>query len=164
MYTSIEVTMKKYMCIFILVLTVFSAFANGNDTKYVSVEKVFLKSGTGFFSKKVAELSYGQQVLVLQEDGSKSYVSVHENDSIAGWISNSSLTTKKIVVRDNKTVSTSADELALAGKGFNQEVEDFYKNDKEIDFSVVDAIESISIKEEELKKFIVDGKLHGVEE
>ncbi len=153
---------KRYFCVFLICLTCF-LFAKENEVRYVAVEKVFVKSGTGFFSKKLAELSYGQEVILIEENGKQSKVAVADEPSIIGWLSTSSLTSKKIVVRDNKSVSTNADELALAGKGFSQEVEEAFKNETSIDFSIVDKIEDVNVTDSELLIFIQEGQLEGAE-
>jgi len=48
--------------------------------------------------------------------------------------------------------------LALAGKGFNSDVEaQFKKTHKDIDFSVVDKMEKIKISSSEMQAFLKDG-------
>jgi hypothetical protein len=59
-----------------------------------------------------------------------------------------------------KTSSASEDEVALAGKGFNPQVEESYKRKHaELDFNKVDRIEKFKIPEDELVIFIRDGGL-----
>ena len=50
-------------------------------------------------------------------------------------------------------------EVALAGKGFNQEVEDTYKAKGEYNFGDVDRVEAIVADEDELARFIKEGLL-----
>ncbi len=155
-----ECSMKKYSLIAILLLVFVSLFARSNDIRYVSVEQVFVKTGTNFFSRKIAELYYGQEVILLSEKGNWCEIEVSSN--IRGWVSKTSVTSKKIIIRD-KNVTTTTDELALAGKGFNQEVENYYEEEKSIDFSLVDSIEEIYVDEKILQDFILQGQLNGVE-
>lgn len=56
--------------------------------------------------------------------------------------------------------SVSGDEVALAGKGFNPQVERSYKaKHPELNFQAIDRIEENSVSEEAIKKFIRAGGL-----
>ncbi len=153
--------MKKVLIVLTLFLVSFSVFAEEFEKKYVAVESLKLKETPGFFSKNVTELSYGQEVYVVDSRGNKSFIAVADDLDTYGWVSTTSLTSKKIIVRNDKSVTTTTDELALAGKGFSQEVEDFYENETGIDFTDVDSIESTTVSDLSLLKFLIDGKLNG---
>ena len=79
----------------------------------------------------------------------------------AGWMHNSALTSQKIVLaagRDDARVGAAGDELALAGKGFNSDVEAQFKKDhKNIDFTWVDKMEKIKISSSEMQAFLRAG-------
>ncbi|MBI5641288.1 MAG: hypothetical protein HZA17_12770 [Nitrospirae bacterium] len=63
-------------------------------------------------------------------------------------------------VSGTKTTSASRDEVALAGKGFNPEVEKTYRSKHpDLDFQAVDRIEEYKIPDEGLSKFIKSGGL-----
>jgi hypothetical protein len=63
-------------------------------------------------------------------------------------------------VKSSKSSSASEEEVALAGKGFNPQVEDSYKRKhSELDFTKVDRIEKFKIPEDELIIFINNGGL-----
>lgn len=56
--------------------------------------------------------------------------------------------------------SATADEIALAGKGFNKQVEDAYKSrNKGVSFAEVDRMLRIKVSPDELRKFLMEGKL-----
>ena len=56
--------------------------------------------------------------------------------------------------------STSSEEIALAGKGFNQQVEQEYKKqNRNVDFSWVDKMEQIVIPQQEMQTFLQQGGL-----
>ena len=56
------------------------------------------------------------------------------------------------------TTAASGDELALAGKGFNSDVEaEFKRRNSEIDFDWVDRMEKISISSEQMQAFLKAG-------
>lgn len=136
-------------------------WARVGDTMYVNVEEVELKSGTGFFASRVGFLPYGARVKVLEEKGKWIQVESVDNSSISGWLSASSLTRKKILASDGvNTVSASADELALAGKGFSAEVEAQYTTEANATaYAVVDEIEATPMDIDGLLDFIVQGEL-----
>ena len=150
--------MKKTICI----LGILFAVQNG-ETVYVAVKKAAIKSGTGNFDKVVAQASYGDELVV--DKASNKFHRVHKasDPSIAGWIPATSVTTKKIVA-SSKKVTASADEIALAGKGFSEQVEDGYKtSNKKLDYASVDKLESFRITDSSLKTFLEDGDLNGAE-
>ena len=157
--------MKKVLCfVFLISIAVFTLYADSGDKKYVAVENTYLKSSTWFFAKKVAPVVYGDAVEVIAEKGSWVKVSLLSDTSITGWIAEKSLTSKKIIIRNDTRLSTSTEELALAGKGFSQEIENTYKESTDIDFSLVDNMENSSVQEEDLLDFIEEGSLRGVEQ
>jgi len=158
--------MKKVACILCILFFAATLFALQNgDTVYVSVKKATIKAGTGHFDKVVAQTVYGDELIV--DKASNKFHRVHKasDPSVSGWIPAASVTTKKIVTSaKNKQVSASADEIALAGKGFSEQVEDEYKtSNKKLDYASVDKLEAFQISEESLKSFIEDGELYGAE-
>ena len=75
----------------------------------------------------------------------------------------SALTKKKLKLsagEANASTTVSSEEQALAGKGFNSDVEaKFKENNAEIDFSWVDKMEKIKIKTSTLIKFLEQGDI-----
>lgn len=136
---------KKILLCFAMFFCIFSVFAKVGDKMYVSVEEAELKDGTSFFSKKIGSLLYGDEVIVLQEKGKWKEIQLAKNSSISGWVNTSSLTKKKIVVSDSR-VSASAEEIALAGKGFNAEIEEEYKKQGNVNYEAVDKLEKNRIE------------------
>lgn len=154
--------MKKRLFV-LSVLFCFGAllWAKAGDTMYVNVEEAELKSGTGFFAAGAGFLPYGAKVTILQESGKWIEVESQDNSKISGWLPASSLTKKKILADDSlNRVSASADELALAGKGFSAEVEALYTTEATAAiYRMVDDIESTPIDKSGLLEFIQQGKL-----
>lgn len=138
-----------------------SLWAKKGATMYVNVEEAELKSGTGFFASQTGVLPYGAKVTVLEEDGKWIQVASAEQGGPSGWLPASSLTKKKILVSGGlNTVSASADELALAGKGFSAEVEAQYTTEATAAiYAMVDAIEATPQDKDGLLEFIVQGDL-----
>ena len=132
-------------------------------TMSVQVKKCQLRNKPSFLGKIVINLKYADQVTVKQEDKNW-YEVVPVNNKNGGWVHVSALSTKKIVLQDgSKDVenAASSDELALAGKGFNEQVEnDFKKKNKNADFTWVDKMEKIVISSKEMQTFLKEGGLN----
>jgi hypothetical protein len=130
--------------------------AEKNGTMYVATKTLALKSSTGFFASTRGTLQYGAQVTVLQVNGK--YVEVRSvGNSVTGWTATANLWAKRIVT--GATTNASANEVALAGKGFNQEVENTYKAEGDLNYEDVDKTERQQVTMEELEKFIDEGHL-----
>jgi len=150
--------MKKILIVVCLVFII-TGFAAAqefgqNATLYVSVNNVDMVSSTG---DKVAKLSYGDKVTVIKVVGKNVEVKSVADPSKIGLVPSAKLTTKKIVVGSSST--TSAKEVALAGKGFNQDVENTYSTQGQVNFDDVDKIEAITADDNALMRFIEEGHL-----
>lgn len=127
----------------------------------IQVKNGHVRTQPSFLGKVVTVLSYGDQVAVLEESGSWKKVAVP--NSKGGWMHASALTTRKILLRpgaaDVEKAATS-DELALAGKGFNKEVEDSFKaKNPKVDFSQIDRMEGITVSQPQITAFVREGGL-----
>jgi hypothetical protein len=75
----------------------------------------------------------------------------------------SALTTKEIVLNpgsEDVEKAASSDEIALAGKGFNEQVEgEFRKKNPDIDFRRIDRMEKIVVAQNEMQRFLKRGGL-----
>lgn len=128
----------------------------------VQVKKCQLRNKPSFLGKIVVNLSYADRVTVQKENDDWLKVKP-ENTNIDGWVHISALSTKKIVLdpgsKDIKSAASS-DELALAGKGFNEQVEsDFRKKNKKVDFSWIDKMENFVVPQNEIQSFLKNGGL-----
>ncbi|WP_461257896.1 hypothetical protein [Treponema sp. R80B11-R83G3] len=149
--------MKKILivvCLAFFIAGFAAAQVGPNGTLYVAVKTLDLKSLAG---KKVATLSYGDKVTVTQVNEKSVEVKSATDPSLIGWAPSANFSAKKIVVGSAST--TSAKEVALAGKGFNQDIENSYSTQGEVDFADVDKIEAITADETVLMRFIQEGHL-----
>ena len=96
---------------------------------------------------------------MLKEEKSWVYVQLVDDKSVEGWLPSSALTSKKIKDKVDAT-SANADEIALAGKGFNKTIEAVYAEQFEMNFSVVDYIESLGADQDEAIAFAQAGQLN----
>jgi hypothetical protein len=125
---------------------------------YVTGKTIEVKSSTAFFSDVMGTLSYGDPVSVLQEYGRWAQVKSLEPPGLTGWVAAASLTSKRILISAG-TTSASANEIALAGKGFNQEVEDVYRQNGTLNYDAIDAMEALQIPTRQLFAFLQEGRL-----
>lgn len=131
-------------------------------TMSVQVRKCQLRNKPSFLGKIVANLGYTDQVTVEVEQDDWYRVKPQKSGK-AGWVHVSALSEKKIVLEPgSKDIenAASSDELALAGKGFNEQVEkDFRKKNKNADFTWVDKMENIVVSQNEIQDFLKKGEL-----
>jgi len=153
--------MKKViilLCLVLFITGLAAAQVSAGGTLYVAVKTVTLKSGTGFFASNKGTLNYGDRVTVIRVNGKFAEVKSAANSSLTGWTATANLSAKQIVSGSSSTAS--AKEVALAGKGFSQEVENSYKSQKgNLNYADVDRTESIKVREDDLKKFLEEGHL-----
>ena len=151
--------MKKLLVLVFLVLLVsgalFAQISKGG-TAWVSAKTATLKSSTWFFAGTKGTLNMGDKVTVLQVNGTWAEVRSTANSTLSGWTNVSNLSAKVIVASGT---GASASEVALAGKGFNQEVENAYKAEGNLNYADVDKTEAIRVSQDDLYKFVVEGHL-----
>jgi len=126
----------------------------------VQVREVDVKSSPNYMSSSVGKLGFGTKVDTSGEEGS--WVKISSPD---GWVPKTSITKRSVDVNTDQKFSgrgASHDETALAGKGFNPQVEAEYKKDNPSmvsAYSKVDWLESQTIPLPELQAFASAGKL-----
>lgn len=147
--------MRKVFCLLSLILCGTFCFAK---SVWVSKETKLLDSPDKK-SKKTFTVYYGTELIVLEEEGEYLQVQVAGKTKQSGWINKSQTSKRKLVTSS----SANADEIALAGKGFNAEVEGLYSKVNNTDFSVVDTIEGFVSDTDSLLEFMADGRLQGAE-
>jgi len=147
--------MKRCIFLMVLGLLVFSGAA-AQDTLYVAVKSVNLKSSSGVFAVSQGTLELGEPVRLVQKDRDWMEVQSLTQPGLSGWVPESGLTSKKIIRSSGTTL---ASEIALAGKGFTGDIEKAYGREDRINYAGVDAVESIRVSEAELFNFLVAGGL-----
>lgn len=152
--------MKKILiilCIFSVLISVTHA-----DELNVQVRTGKLRARPSFLGKIITTVSYGDTVNILQDQGD--WVLARRLGGKQGWIHISALTDDEIELssgESNAETAASSEELALAGKGFNSDVEAEYKTrNDDIDFTWVDWMEKIIISPEQMEGFLKMGKVN----
>ncbi len=149
--------MKKSIFICFILLASTFAFAKAGDSRYVAVQNAEVKVKANSFAKATGTLQYAEEVEVVNEENNWTEVKSKANPNVKGWISSSALSKRKIV---SSSFSASASELALAGKGFSDEVESEYKKNGKTNYAAVDAMEKQSVKADDVRKFMAEGMLN----
>jgi hypothetical protein len=146
--------------VFLTVCFVFSGFAQSPKTMSVQVREGQLRSTPSFLGKIIANPSYGDRVEIIQDQGAWKKVAV---GGLRGWMHAAALTTKTIVLKagaQNVRTSATGGELALAGKGFSEEIEKQYKNlNHHLDYAWVDRMEKFQVSPEQMQAFLKQGNV-----
>ena len=126
----------------------------------VQVQDGQVRATASFLGAVTAKLPYGAAVEAQAEQNG--WIPVQTAAGQQGWMHKSSLTTKKIVMTAGAAGASgaSSDELALAGKGFNSDVEkEFKKQNPKVNFAAVDQMAKLKIAPQEMQKFLADGSV-----
>ncbi|THB70955.1 MAG: SH3 domain-containing protein [Desulfobulbaceae bacterium] len=126
----------------------------------VQVKELLIRDKPSFLGKGVRKVFYGQQLVVTSE--AEDWVEVRVS-GINGWVHRTALTSKKIILESGAKraeVTASDDEITIAGKGFNQQIEnDFRKKNGSKGFGWVDQAENYTVSSREIAQFLRDGQL-----
>lgn len=155
---------KRLFSLGVMALAI-TGFAGEPSTMSVQVKTGQLRAAPSFLGQLVGPVSYGERLQILEHQGDWSKVAAPGGQT--GWVHNSALTKKKIVMKagdPDAQTAASGDELALAGKGFNSEVEaDFKAKNQAIDFAWVDRMETRRVSPESMQRFLAEGGIHPLE-
>lgn len=156
--------MKRFVLVFIFFTAALAVCAASMMT--VQVRSVQLRNNPGMRGSLGSEVIYGEQVEVVEQG--RGWIRVRTAAGELGWLRESALTGKDIELTSGKEVRSGASsrEVALAGKGFSEDVEREYRSDVDLEtqFAWVDRMESFVRPDQELLAFLDDGELQGVVE
>ena len=151
--------MKKWILVCCAALLATGAWAAKEMS--VQVRDGQLRNRASFLGAVTATVAYGDRVTVSQTQAG--WCEVATADGTQGWIHESALTPKKVVLASGTTdarTGASGEEVALAGKGFSKEVEaEYKKQNKEIDYTWVDWMGKQKVPGEQLVQFLKQGDL-----
>lgn len=127
----------------------------------VQVRKSQVRKSPSFLSPVLANLAYGDQVRAMNEENGWYQVN---QAGVPGFVHTSALTQKKIILNpDSKAAqkAASSEEYALAGKGFNTEVEERFRSENpHLNFSALDRMEGYGIPESQIRSFLIQGRVY----
>ncbi len=131
------------------------------ENLFVKVQSARLRKEPKFYAATIVFLKAGESVTKISSQAG--WYLVRTIGGIKGWLHSSAIQTKKVdLVTMDKSLKAkaSADEVALASKGFNEQVEKEYKaRHKDISFAWVDRMLTFKVSPEQLRKFLKTGKL-----
>ena len=144
---------------FAFALALAGAAIAGSQIVTVMHKKTSIRSDKQFFAPAVATANYGDQLAVTGEKGGWYQVTAGGKK---GWVHGSATAAGAVAVSSAQFAQggVSGEDVALAGKGFNEKVEKEYqqKNPK-LNFKAVDMMEKLAVDEKHQAKFIAEGKL-----
>jgi uncharacterized protein YgiM (DUF1202 family) len=159
--------MSRVFLAIALCLVVASAAAFADQSKMsVTVQEVKVRATPSALGRIVGSLVYGDRVTVLEQpaDAPQSWRKINiPEKGIQGWVSLSALTEKEIKLQAGTQTaeqSASSGEVALAGKGFNEDVEKEYKTEGNLDYTWVDRMAKYNPPDDEVLAFLQEGGLN----
>ena len=131
------------------------------ETARIITKENALREQCKFFSPVRSRLQYADIVTVISKEGDWYRASFK---GIEGCIHKNAIEEKSFNlsgISGSEKRSTTNAEVALAGKGFNPQVESSYKHSHpEMNFRAVDSIERYTVSDTELLEFITKGGLN----
>lgn len=150
--------MKK--AIFLSLIIVFTATAALAETVTVITKENAIREYAKFFAPVKANVRYNDRLEALSMEGD--WYKVKYGPSI-GYIHRTAVEKRAVAAPASyarKGSSVSESEAALAGKGFNPQVEASYKRQHpEMKYGLVDSIERYPVPDRDIAQFIVAGGL-----
>ena len=149
------IVMTVFLAVLFFSMQVFSA-----GTMNVQLRDVQVKATPNYLGATVGRVVYGDAVNVVSEEGNWRKIA-----KPSGYIPKSAVTKNKVAKNPDQMFAAGSvkhDEVALAGKGFNPQVEAEYKKnnaDVAAAFVQVDKVEKLGASEAELNGFKSSGKL-----
>ncbi len=151
--------MKTRIYLISLIIFIAPLLASAETARVITKENA-IRQECRFFSPVRAQVKYDDQLTILAKEGDWYRVSFK---GVRGCIHKSAIQERRFEltgVRGTQGQPASKDEVSLAGKGFNPQVENSFKNkNPQLNFSLVDRIEEYTVSEENLRMFIKDGGL-----
>lgn len=127
----------------------------------IQVEEGQIRGTPSFFGEIVDKVVYGESVELVREQGPWRMVNSKRKP---GWIHQSAVSESKVDLVPGSDINEGANgkEIALAGKGFNADVENAYKaGHQQISFVWVDNMEKFTVNNADIDQFIKQGGLRG---
>ncbi|MBP8912708.1 MAG: SH3 domain-containing protein [Phycisphaerae bacterium] len=128
----------------------------------VQIQSCKVRATPSQLGKIVATVGYGDVVQAgAPQNG---WYQVTTSGGVVGWVHESALSKKPIAMRSGTSdvaTGASSDEVAMAGKGFNQQVEDKMKREGKLDYTWVDKMSKFEYPPDEITLFRAQGNLVG---
>jgi uncharacterized protein YgiM (DUF1202 family) len=142
----------------LIAVLIAAALSAAAATFTVTVEEAKVRKRKQHFAPVVASVRYGDKIKAGDSEDGWYRVTA---GGASGYLHESALGTKLAQAKAGKWeggASASADEVTLAGKGFNENVEKAYRGrHADLDFAGVDAMQKRKLTDEALTKFMESG-------
>jgi hypothetical protein len=150
---------KKILILGLIILLLSVVFLAAAQTLKVTVKTTKLRNRPKFYAASVATLEFGDSIQKLDQQGD--WIQGMTTTGLQGWVHQSAVEKPSfsLTARRTEGTGTSADEVALAGKGFNEQVEQEYRKTSDLDYTWVDRMAQMKISESEMERFLKEGKL-----
>jgi uncharacterized protein YgiM (DUF1202 family) len=155
----------RIVLIALLVLCAAAAATGQAKQMSVNVKETQVREASSYLSKVLGTLAYGDQVQVLESKKDWARIKASAKN-LEGWINMSALTAKKVVLSSGAGTAdqnASSGEVALAGKGFNSQIEAENRQDAKFDYATVDRMALFIVQPDQVSAFLEQGKLGSAE-
>lgn len=147
----------KTLTLFIYLLC--AASVAGAESVQVKVKDNAIRNACRFYAPVKIKVRSGDQLTVNSRNGDWYLVSFR---GVSGCIHRGAVESRTFTVSGagGRQGGTSSDEISLAGKGFNPQVEKSYRTgNPSLNFAAVDSLEKMTLDGEQLRGFIERGGL-----
>lgn len=149
----------RYVCLISAVLVIVVLLLA--ETLIVKVQSTALRKEPKFYAPVVTTLKAGDTLEKISSQAG--WIQGRTQAGIVGWVHSSAVEPKKFsLLAMDKSLKTqaSADEVALAAKGFNKQVEESYKaKNKNLSYAWVEKMLKMKVSAAQIKAFLEKGKL-----
>jgi len=154
---------KTTLFVFFLFSLVFIPLSGAKQYQMsVQVKNGQARSSPSFLSKIIVTLSYGARVDIIEEKNSWFQIKI-PGTTTSGWMHTTALTPNKIILSagtEEVNQAATRDELVLAGKGFNKQVEgEFKAKNPQLDYTLINAMEQVVVSQAQIEQFLKEGEL-----
>lgn len=148
----------KWTTVIVLLLFLINLSLSSEELS-VQVKQATLRSKPSFLGKKIVNIPYATRLTVLSRKGA--WIKVKYDAGKEAWVHKTATTKEKLkLVSGSKNTTVTDREQAIAGKGYNEQVEKEYKKKSSYNYKAVDHMQkSWNIPDDALEKFIKEGGL-----
>jgi uncharacterized protein YgiM (DUF1202 family) len=148
-----------------LILTVALALAGltvlwaASTPMSVVVKETQIRATPSYMGKILAVAKYGERLEVLEQQSGWAKVTLPGGKG-QGWVNLSALSAKQVALKAGEAGAASgasSGEVALAGKGFNKEVEARYRDENQLDYTWIDRMEGFRVSPSASAAFLQQG-------
>lgn len=147
--------------IYVILISVLTAGPAAAETVRVVTRSNAARAECRFSSPVRAKLRFGDRLNIVGRKGDWYLVT---SGAVKGCVHKSAVESRSFSVSGTgrgRGGAASADEVSLAGKGFNPQVEERYRSGNQgLNYTLVDEIERLTAAETELDEFILQGGLN----